>query len=70
MKAAELHELTSEELLQKEREFKKNAFNLRFQFATNQQDNTAALGMTRKDIARVKTILRQRQADRQSKEKE
>lgn len=70
MKASELHELTREELLQKEREFKKNAFNLRFQFATNQQDNTAALGLTRKDIARVKTILRERRAEGQSTEKE
>lgn len=67
MKAAELHELSTDELVQKVQELKKNLFNLRFQVATNQQDNTAGLGQTRRDIARAKTILheRQRQAQRQ-----
>lgn len=60
MKATELNELTTEELRQKEQQFKRNLFNLRFQVATNQQENTAGLRQARKDIARVKTILRQR----------
>jgi large subunit ribosomal protein L29 len=60
MKAAEIHELSTEELEQKEQELKRNLFNLRFQVATNQQDNTAALGLTRREIARVKTILNER----------
>lgn len=62
MKARELRELTTEELEQKEREFKRRLFNLRFQVATNQQDNTAALEQARKDVARVKTILRERRS--------
>jgi len=68
MKAAELHELTTDELVQKARELKKNLFNLRFQVATNQQNNTAGLGQTRRDIARVKTILRERQVQRDGQE--
>lgn len=68
MKAAELHELSTDELEQKIQELKKNLFNLRFQIATNQQDNTAALGQTRRDIARVKTILRERQLKAQRQE--
>jgi len=60
MKAAEFHELTTDELTQKEQELKRNLFNLRFQIATNQQENTAALRNARRDIARVKTILRER----------
>jgi large subunit ribosomal protein L29 len=62
MKAAELHELTIEELSQKEQELKRSLLNLRFQVATNQQDNTAATRGVRRDIARVKTILRERAA--------
>mgnify|MGYP002624782424 CR=1 FL=1 len=61
MKAIELNELTTEELRQKEQEFKRNLFNLRFQVATNQQENTAGLRQARKAIARVKTLLRQRE---------
>jgi len=68
MRAVELHELTTDELVQKVQEFKKNLFNLRFQVATNQQDNTAGLGQTRRDIARVKTILRERQLKAQRQE--
>jgi len=68
MKPSELHELTEEELVLKEQQMKRNVFNLRFQLATNQQENTAALGRARRDVARVKTILAQRQAQREEKE--
>ncbi len=61
MKAVELHELTTDELQQKQQELKKALFTVRFQVAMNQQDNTAVLLQTRKDVARVKTILRERQ---------
>jgi len=61
MRADELRDLTDEELLEKEAEFKRKLFTLRFQIATGQQDNTAALKETKRDIARVKTILRERQ---------
>ncbi len=61
MKAAELREMTDAELLLKEREFKKELFNFRFQVSTGQQMNTSGLTATKRKIARVKTVLRQRQ---------
>jgi len=64
MKAEELREMTLEELEQKEREFKRKLFNLRFQKATGELDNTAELEKTRKDIARVKTIAREKRGER------
>jgi len=60
MKAEDLRELSLEELVEKERELKRKMFNLRFQKATGELDNTAELGRTRRDIARVMTIARQR----------
>jgi len=57
MKAKELRELSVEELQAKENELGEALFNLRFQHATNQLDNTSQLGKTRTEIARVKTIL-------------
>lgn len=62
MKAADLRELTLEELLAKLKELQEEMFNLRFRAASQQLDNTAALGHTRKDIARVLTVLREREA--------
>jgi large subunit ribosomal protein L29 len=59
MKAKELRELSEKELLDKERDLKEELFNLRFQKATGQLGNTAMLGKTKKDLARVKTILRE-----------
>ena len=61
MKAEALRELTEEELREKLIELKRKLFTLRFQIATNQQENTAALRETKRDIARVKTILRERE---------
>lgn len=60
MKAKELRNLTSEELLAKLDEFKSELFSLRFQLATGQLENTARIKMVKKDIARVKTILAER----------
>ena len=60
MKAEELRELTVEELVQKEQEFKRKLFNLRFQKATGELDNTAELHKTRKDIARVMTVAQEK----------
>lgn len=57
MKARELREMTKDEVLQKLREFREALFNLQFQHATNQLENTAQLSKTRKDIARAQTIL-------------
>lgn len=57
MKASEFRDLSIEELSVKEKELAESLFNLKFQHATGQLDNTAQLEKTRKDIARVKTIL-------------
>lgn len=59
MIAKELRELSVEELREKEREAKKELFNLRFQKATGQLGNTAIISKTKKDVARVKTVLRE-----------
>ncbi len=57
MRAKELRDLSAEELKEKERELGRELFNLRFQKATGQLGNTAMLGKTKKDLARVKTVL-------------
>jgi large subunit ribosomal protein L29 len=56
MKAGELREMTLAELEQRERELKRKLFNLRFQRATGQLDNSAELKKARRDVARVMTI--------------
>ena len=61
MKASELKELTVEELQTKLTELKTELFNLRFQLAVNQLENSNRIGAVKKDIARVSTILRQRE---------
>ena len=61
MKTNELRELSVEELQTKENELKAELFNLRFQNATNQLDNPMRIVEVKKTIARVKTILRERQ---------
>ena len=57
MKAREFRDLSVDELEVKEKELSEAFFNLKFQHATGQLDNTAQLQKTRKDIARLKTIL-------------
>lgn len=59
MKVKEVRELAPEELLAKEKEFKQELFNLRFQAATGQLENTARVSEVRKSIARIKTVLRE-----------
>ncbi len=59
MKAKELVGLSTEELLRKESDYRQELFNLRFQLATGQLENTARIKTVRKNIARVKTVLRQ-----------
>ncbi|SHH45574.1 50S ribosomal protein L29 [Tepidibacter thalassicus] len=61
MKAKELREMTSPELSQKLNELKSELFSLRFQLATGQLENTSRVKLVKKDIARVKTILRERE---------
>ena len=61
MKAKELQDQTTEELTLKERELRQEVFNLRLQKAAGQLANTAAIVKAKKDLARVKTILRSRE---------
>ena len=61
MKAKEIRELSVEELEVKLTELKKDLFNLRLQNATNQLDNPTRISEVKRDIARVNTILRERQ---------
>ena len=60
----ELNGLTTDKLLDREKKLKEQLFNLRFQLATGQLENTASLKQVRKDIARVKTVLRQQQLNK------
>jgi len=60
-KIKDLRELNLDELDQKLIESKHELFNLRFQVATGKQDNSARLGQVRKEIARVATLLRERE---------
>lgn len=59
MRANEIRELSSVELANKLTELKKDLFNLRLQHATNQLDNPIRIADLRRDIARVKTIIRE-----------
>jgi large subunit ribosomal protein L29 len=60
MKASELRDMTTEELIRKEGELKRKEFNLRFQKVTGALDNTTEIMKTKRDIARVMTIIRER----------
>ena len=59
MKAKELRDLSREELKQKEKDQRQEIFNLRLQKATGQLSNTAVIVRTKRDLARIKTILRE-----------
>ena len=59
MKASEMKNLSTAELETKLKDLKAELFNLRFQLATNQLDNPMRVSAVKKDIARVKTILRE-----------
>ncbi|HVM51982.1 MAG TPA: 50S ribosomal protein L29 [Acidimicrobiales bacterium] len=61
--AAELRNLSDSDLVRRLDEAKEELFNLRFQHVTGQLDSTARLGDVRKDIARLNTILRQREIE-------
>jgi large subunit ribosomal protein L29 len=60
VKAQELKDMSEAELRQKEKDLTAEIFNLRFQHATGQLENTERLPQVRKDLARVKTVLRQK----------
>ena len=59
MKASEIREMTADELNSKLADLKAELFNLRFQLAINQLDNPRRISAVKKDIARVKTVIRE-----------
>jgi large subunit ribosomal protein L29 len=61
VKAAEFRDLKDDELAIRVVETRQELFNLRFQHATGQLDNSSRLGQLKKDIARLETIIRQRE---------
>ena len=61
MKAKELREMTTAELETKLAELKKDLFFLRMQHATNQLDNPLKINVVKKDIARIKTVIREKE---------
>jgi len=65
MKASEVLTLSPDELEEKLTGLKKDLFFLRMQHATNQLDNPIRISQVRKDIARVKTVIRKKQLDAQ-----
>jgi large subunit ribosomal protein L29 len=62
MKAAQVHGMTSDQLSDELVKLKKEQFNLRFQAASGQLENTARVRQIRRDIARIMTVARQRPA--------
>ena len=62
MKAAEIRQMTTEELSAKLKDLTAERFNLRFQLAINQLDNPMRITAVKKDIARVKTVLRENES--------
>jgi large subunit ribosomal protein L29 len=63
VKASAVHALKDEELLERLREAKQEAFGLRFQHATGELENTARLGEIKRDVARLITVARERGID-------
>lgn len=62
MKVSKLKDLSADELLSKDKEFTQELFNLRFQLHTGRLENTSRISSIKKDIARVKTILREKRS--------
>lgn len=65
MQIKEIRELSTADMIAKEKELKKELFNLRFQLATGQLEDTARLRNVRKTIARIKTVLREQELSQQ-----
>lgn len=63
MKAAEGHNMKDDELVAKLIDAKQESFNLRFRHATGELENTARLGQSKRDVARLLTIAKQRGID-------
>jgi large subunit ribosomal protein L29 len=67
MKVKELRQLSEGELLEKEKEMGEGLFNLRFQHATGQLENVMRIPQVKRDIARVKTILKEKALEKGNK---
>ncbi|AYO29424.1 MAG: large subunit ribosomal protein [Thermoanaerobacteraceae bacterium] len=65
MKVKQIRDLSDDELMQKIKDLKGELFNLRFQAATGQLDNPMRIREVRKTIARIKTVLTERQNEKQ-----
>ncbi len=63
MKSAEAHNLKDDELVDRLRDAREEAFNLRFRHATGELENTARIGAAKRDVARLLTVARQRGID-------
>jgi len=61
MKSSEIREMGLEEIQRKRDDMKEEMFNLRFQHGVGQLENTAKLKQTRRDIARIETLIREQQ---------
>ena len=61
MKIQDIRDLSTQELEDKIKDLKEELFNLRFQNATNQLDNPGRIASVKKDIARVKTVLKEKE---------
>ena len=64
MKVQDIRSIETKDLLVKVEEFKKELFGLRFQQATGQLENTARIRTVRKNIARIKTVIRERELEK------
>ena len=63
LKATEVHNMKDDELVERLRQATEEQFNLRFQHATGELENTSRLGVVRRDVARLLTVARERGID-------
>jgi large subunit ribosomal protein L29 len=63
VKGSDVHALSDHDLVERLKEARQEAFNLRFRQATGELENTAGLGVARRDVARLLTVVRQRGID-------
>ncbi len=70
MKASDLRKLSDEELREKEKQLRRELFNLRFQKESGQLGDTSLIKKTKKDLARVLTILRERELKKAKEKKD
>ena len=63
MKGSEVHSLDDHDLVERLKQAREEAFNLRFRHATGELENTAAMQAARRDVARLLTVARQRGID-------